>query len=59
MLWNILNDDTQKLESVAAFKKEIKTWDGTSSFCAICKWTFVFLSLSINMYFLRSTVNSW
>ena len=28
MLWNTLNDDAKKIESVAAFKKEIKTWDG-------------------------------
>ena len=30
MLWNTLNDDAKKIESVAAFKKEIKTWDRTS-----------------------------
>ena len=24
MLWNVLNDDAKKIESVAAFKKEIK-----------------------------------
>ena len=37
MLWNTLNDDAKKMESVAAFKKEIKTWDGTSCLCTICK----------------------
>ena len=30
MLWNTLNDDAKKIESVAALKKVIKTWDGTS-----------------------------
>ena len=37
MLWNALDDDAKKIESVAAFKKEIKTWDGTSCLCTICK----------------------
>ena len=37
MLWNALNDDAKKIESVTAFKKEIKTWDGTSCLCTICK----------------------
>ena len=38
MLWNILDDDARKTESVAAFKKEIKIWNiGTSCLCIICK----------------------
>ncbi len=37
MLWNTLNDDAKNVASVAAFKKEIKTWDGTSCLCTICK----------------------
>ena len=37
MLRNALNDDTKKTESVATFKKAIKTWDGTSCLCTICK----------------------
>ena len=37
MLWNTLNDDAKKIESVAAFKKEIKTWNGTSCLCTICR----------------------
>ena len=37
MLWNTLNDDAKKIESVAAFEKEIKTVDGTSCLCTICK----------------------
>ena len=37
MLWNALDDDAKKIESVAAFKKEIKTWDRTSCLCTICK----------------------
>ena len=27
MLWNALNDDAKNIESVAAFKEEIKIWD--------------------------------
>ena len=30
MPWNAQNDDAKKIESLAAFNKEIKTWDGTS-----------------------------
>ena len=37
MLWNALNDDGKKIESVAAFKKEIKILDGTGCLCTICK----------------------
>ena len=37
MLWNALNDDAKKIESVAAFKKEIKIWDRTGCLCTICK----------------------
>ena len=29
--------DKKNIESVGAFKKEIKTWDGTSCLCTICK----------------------
>ena len=36
MQWHPLNDDAKKIESVAAFKKEIKTWDGASCLCTIC-----------------------
>ena len=35
--WNALNDDAKTIESVVAFKKEIKTWDGISCLCTICK----------------------
>ena len=37
MLWNTLNDYTKKLESAAAFEKEIKASNGTSCLCTICK----------------------
>ena len=37
MLWNALNDDAKMVESAAAFKKEIKTWEGTSCPSTICK----------------------
>ena len=36
MLWNVLND-AKKIGSVAAFKKEIKIWDGTGCLFTICK----------------------
>ena len=32
MLWNALTNDAKKIESVAAFKKEIKTWDEPAAF---------------------------
>ena len=48
MLWNALNDDANKIESVAAFKKEIKTLDGID-----CLFTIV------NRRFFRFIVNSW
>ena len=35
MLWNALDDDAKKIGSAAAFKNEIKTWDGASCLCTI------------------------
>ena len=56
MLWNALNDDAKKIE-FAASKKKIKTWDGTSCLCTICKWTLNFFDF--DMYFFRFIVNNW
>ena len=37
MLWKTLNDETNNLDSVGAFKKKIKAGDGAGCFCTICK----------------------
>ena len=50
MLWNTLNDDTKNIQSVAAFKKEIKTWDGATSV--------QFVNKSVNYYFLNYEITN-